>query len=262
MTNLLLAAKSGWGKSWHAQAWLEANLPEYDHAVILDFKDEYRGLVKEGLARYYIAGPREKSWRRANWQTLLAENKRVVLSRHDLDAEEWRDLAAHVVDAARNLDGSVLVAIDEAHFVAPQRGKLPSSIKGLATTGRGEGASSLWVTQRLAEMDETVIAQMMARILGGFESDADLAKVERVAEYPVDVHNPQVSRVSGLPDALAADAGPVPLRKFEADGQTVGSEWVYSDDSGDRERMDTRDVEMRSTHYGAEGESLRRPDYG
>ncbi|MFU1780712.1 hypothetical protein ACM16X_04960 [Haloarcula japonica] len=49
--NLLLAAQSGWGKSFKAQHVMEENIPEYDHVVVLDFKDEYRGLAKAGLAK-------------------------------------------------------------------------------------------------------------------------------------------------------------------------------------------------------------------
>ncbi|MEA5406383.1 hypothetical protein VB773_01470 [Haloarculaceae archaeon H-GB2-1] len=41
--NLLFAAQSGWGKSYHAQAWMESNARAYDALVVLDFCGEYRG---------------------------------------------------------------------------------------------------------------------------------------------------------------------------------------------------------------------------
>ena len=70
--NLLLAAQSGWGKSFKGQHVIEKNLPEYDHVVVLDYKDEYRGLVKAGLANWWIGGPREAGWssstRRTSWR--------------------------------------------------------------------------------------------------------------------------------------------------------------------------------------------------
>lgn len=267
--NLLEAAQSGWGKSAKAQNLMEKNAPDYDRMVVLDFKDEYRGLVKADIAAWWIAGPKEQRWSKSQWRTFIEANPKVVLARHnDLNAEAWRDLAAVVVDAARDL-GDVLIVIDEAHFVAPQRGKTPPAVKGLATTGRGEGASSIWVTQRLSEMEETVIAQCQSRLLGGFESSADLDKVARVVEYPEALHNPQAGRVQNSPEELQpvddsgtqSKGGLVPsLRKFEDDdGNTIGSEWIYSDNTGERRRVDTRGMfdSMTSTHYGAQGKQIR-----
>lgn len=258
--NLLVAAQSGWGKSFKAQHVIERNIPDYEHAIVLDFKDEYRGLVKSGFADWWIAGPREMRWSKGQWRQFIDENQKTVLARHNnLTASDWRDLSADVIAAARDV-GEVVIAVDEAHFVAPQKSKVPEPVVGLATTGRGEGASSIWITQRLSKAEEDVISQCMARLLGGFESTADLGKVDGITEYPVDVHNPQVRDVAGLPDVLRPDDRdtPMSLQKHVEDGDTVGSEWIYSDNTGTRERRDTRglDEEMTSTHYGAEGKQL------
>jgi len=261
--NGLLAAKSGWGKSWYTQAWTEANAEEYDRLAVLDYKDEYRGLVKAGLAKHFIVGPKEaEAFGVTEWQQFLQQNPRVVLCRHALDEETWREeVADPVAKANRRLQGSSLTVIDEAHFVAPQRGSVPDGVKGLATTGRGEDASSLWVTQRLTEMDETVLAQMMFTILGGFTSSGDLSKVRSIVEYTADVHNPTLDGVTTLPSELLVDGEAVPLRKFtDGDGDTVGSEWVFADESGHVERKDTRNVSMESTHYGPQGQHLTDPE--
>lgn len=263
--NRILAAKSGWGKSYHAQAIMESSIPEYEVAAILDFKDEYRGLVKAGYARHFIAGENEKNWSVAHWKEFLRQNRKVVIARYRLSPEEWRGVAANITLAARQLAqklGSALIAIDEAHFVAPQSGKVPESLEGLATTGRGEGALGLWVTQRLAKMEEDILSQCQERLLGGFNSDADLNKVGSVVEYPKDLHNPQVSRVPNLPTKLEADDGPLSVRKFlDDDDHTIGSEWVYSNDRGDVERRDTSSLSMQSTHYGPEGNDFHDPNY-
>jgi hypothetical protein len=260
MTHALLGGKSGWGKSWTCQWWTEDNAPDYEYLLVLDYKDEYRGLVKAGLANWGIAGPDEVGVGADAWREALERNKRLVLTRHRLRTEQWREVCAETIRAARSLEGSVLIVIDEAHFVAPQSGKFPDVIEGLATTGRGERVSSLWVSQRLAKVDEDIISQMMVYLLGGFTSDADQDKIAGVVEYPVAVHNPQVSQVSRLPEELHADDGPVPVRKFtDRSGSTVGSEWVYSTDKGEFRRIDTRDLSMDSTHYGPEGESLSTP---
>ncbi|WP_231184723.1 ATP-binding protein [Haladaptatus sp. DYF46] len=266
--NLLFAAQSGWGKSFHSQAWLEQNIPHYETSIILDFKDEYRGLVKHGLCRYCIAGPKElATWSTAEFMTLLRQNQHVVLARHEeLTTEEWQEICRRAIAAGRRMD-SCLIAIDEAHFVAPQSGKVPDEIEGLATTGRGEGASGVWITQRLAKIEETVASQCQARMLGGFESTADKNKVEDLVEYPADLHNPQVRTLSAsIPDELAPthrDPPPWSLQKHEDDdGNTIGSEWIYSNNKGERQRVDTRNISMDSTHYGSQGNPLEMPTYG
>ncbi|MGB9987311.1 ATP-binding protein [Salarchaeum japonicum] len=260
MTHAVLAAKTGWGKSWFCQVYTEANLQSVEYAVVLDYKDEYRGLAKSGFARWMGVGDHEATLDASAWTTALEDNRKLILARAGLRSETWQEVAANVVRAAREIDGTALVVIDEAHFVAPQRGGFPEEVEGLATTGRGEGVSSLWVTQRPAKLDETILAQMDRTVLGGFKSDADLDKISGYIEYPKEFHNANTRRVSGpVPDDLRVDGEPLALRRFTDDADhTVGSEWIRSDD-GDFERVDTRDKSMQSTHYGPEGHKLADP---
>jgi hypothetical protein len=253
---------SGWGKSYHLQAMLEAAIPEFNVAPILDYKDEYRGLCKAGLATHYLVGPNETAWSVADWKAFLQANGAVDLARHNLGSEAWRETCGRIVRAARALASGtnpVLVAIDEAHIVAPQREKVPKTIEELATTGRGEGASSVWATQRLATMEKTVVTQADETIVGGLMKSQDRKQID--AEYPERIHNPQAGEIARLPEELHADDGPHALRKFTEDGSTVGSEWVYADDSGTLERRNTRGVSMDSTHYGPEGHDIPDPTY-
>lgn len=268
MTRRLLAAMSGWGKSYHAQGIMEASAPAFDQFVVLDYKDEYRGLVLGGLAKHFIVGPRETAWTTADWRAFLERNPKVVLARHQLPPETWREVCARIVQAVRQtaptLDNGGLIAIDEAHFVAPQRGTVPDAIEGLATTGRGEGASSLWITQRLAKLEETVVSQADELLAGGFRSGNDRGKID--PEYPEAIHNPEATAVPALPSELQVDGENLPLRKFteigdDGEEHTVGSEWVYSDDGGNRERRNTQGMSMETTHYGKEGHPLRDPEY-
>ena len=260
--NLLLAAASGWGKSYVCQALTELNLPDYETTVVLDYKNEYWGLVDgdhgPGPAQWYPAGPNEAEHFQPHHYRELLEPQSVVVARHPrLSPDGWRTVCAGVIAEARRL-GDALVVVDEAHFVAPQRQKTPHQIKGLATTGRGEGASAMWVTQRLTELEETVLAQTVARYLGGFESDNDLRKIRPITEYPEEVHRSGGHPVSGLPDSLEADGDAVSLRKWTDDrGRVTGSEWIYSDDSGTRERRDSSDLSPRCRHVGARGKPIR-----
>ncbi len=261
--NGALLAKSGWGKSWMNQAIMERNIPEYEATVVLDMKDEYRGLVKAGLLDHLIAGPHELQWSVDQWRQVLDANPHLCIAKLDsMGLDDWLTICNRVAAAVRSLPRTQLVVIEEAHFVAPQKGSVPDEIKHLSTTGRGQGTSTVVVSQRPAEVDETVLAQCMFRIIGGFESDADLNKVQKQVEYPVDLHNPQTGAISGLPESLYSRDGEArSLQKFEnAAGRTVGSEWVYSDDSGKRKRIDSRYRQMDSTHHGQDGKDVLLPD--
>ena len=254
---MLIAGKSGWGKSYVAQSYLEDNLDEFDHVVILDWKDEFRGLAKEGLVRWMGVDDAEAGLDAGEWVRIIEQNPKLIVARA-VDNEAWTEVVATVAQAARMVDGSVLVGIDEAHTVAPQSGALLKPIELLATTGRG-GVSSVWMVQRLQKLDETVISQTNARLLGGFGSDKDRGKLD--VEYPVEVHNPQASgEIQNLPAEIHhPEDGPVALKKAENDGVVVMSEWIYSDDDGYMERRDSSEIEMASTHYGGSDKELRHP---
>ena len=115
----------------------------------------------------------------------------------------------------------------------------------------------MWITQRLAKLDETVGSQCDERLVGGFSGDRDRAKID--PEYPEDVHNPQARSIGRLPEELQIDGESVALRCFEEDGSTVGSEWVYSNNKGEMERRDTREMNMQTTHHGPEGHLIHDP---
>ncbi|MEA5406382.1 ATP-binding protein [Haloarculaceae archaeon H-GB2-1] len=210
-------------------------------------------------------GHREADLSVADWVTILDENPRVVLEKHNhVGTEEWRAICATICEAVRRLQRDQLVVVDEAHFVAPQAEKLPDPVKHIATTGRGAGTSSMWVTQRLSECDNTVLTQCQARMLGGFEG-GDLGRVSEGIEYPEALHNPAADlSPSGIPEQLlpAGRERPVTLQKHKDEqDRTIGSEWIYSDDDGEKYRVNTQTVSMDSTHYGSRGNKLAMPEY-
>jgi hypothetical protein len=261
-----MGAKSGWGKSRETQVWAEENMlgDTFDRVVILDYKDEFRGLVKEGFASYWGAGSREAAWSAAEWRQVIAQNPNLVVAKHNqMDAETWREQVCGPVVAACRQMGDTLIIIDEAHFVVPQSGTIPDPISGLGTTGRGEGVSSILVTQRMQMVDEDFVSQLTAWMLGGFGSDNDRDKLGGIVDgYPVEVHNPTATTVANLPEELRVEAEVLPVRKFQnEDGQTIGSEWIYSNESGELNRYDTRYSTMQSTHYGQSGNAIERPEY-
>ncbi len=268
--NLGVLAISGWGKSYTAQSIQEDNIPDYENVVILDEGDEYTGLVEhfDAMSRWGV-GPREAEASIDDWEEFLTTegNEWVQLPRHDLLREDWAEVCNKVVGATRRLDGTVLVVLDEAHLVAPQTGNVPHNIEWLATTGRKNGYSTIIITQRPAKIDKDILSQLMGLYLGGFGEKSDRNALD--VEYPVELHDPTRSSVPRVPDELYPDDVDrskecPPLRKWTKgtgdDERTIGSEWIYSDDDGTLSRINTKtDVEMASTHYAPEGESLRLP---
>jgi len=251
MTRTLVAAQSGWGKSWLCQQDTESNLENVDYCILADYKDEFRGLSKAGLAKWLGIGSVEANLGVSEWMQILLDNERLVCAR-SVTPETWRDWLGTISTAVQQIDGSALVVVDEAHFAAPQGTGYPSAIESLATTGRGNGVASTWVTQRVQRLDETVVSQADVRMLGGFSSDRDLSKIQGVVPYAVEVHNPLIENPAGKWESS--------LQRFEDDnGGLAGSEWIYSDSSGDVRRFDSRDLSMQSEHYGGESVKLDRP---
>lgn len=266
MTRRALGAISGWGKSWTAQALWERYVTDFGASLLLDYKDEYQGLVEAGYASRLLVGPAEVGWSIQDWRRVIEANPHTVMVRHRLSNPEWRKVAAKIVAASRRLanedvfDDGVLVGLDECHILAPQRGTVPEPITYLATTGRGEGAASLWIFQRSAKVEEDIISQADETMYGAFRRENDRDQIE--IEYAQEVHKPNAGRVPGLhEDVHAPDSGPVSLRRFKENGSLVGSEWIYSDADGRLERRDTRNLKMESTHYGDEAEELNDPEF-
>lgn len=260
--NLLIAAMSGWGKSYLAHAKTERNLPRTDYFVALDYDDEYRGLVEHfSQVKWFPVGPRERSKSAQWWLGFLRQNPKVVLPRYMLSDSEWREVSGEIAQAVRYVHEvesptpMTLILIDEAHAVAPQKQKYPESIGKLAVAGRGENVSTIWVTQRLAMLDKDIVSQCHAQYIGGWIDPNDLNAIS--VEYPTDVHNPKKEIVTGLPNELKPEGqGSIPVRQFTEGDNLIGSEWIFSDERGTMKREDSRLVQMDSTHYARQGYRL------
>lgn len=274
MANVLIAAPTGYGKGYVGQAVTENNIKTgpYDCVMVFDYADEFKGLVKGGLAKYWKVGPVEATnFERHHWEQLLDEDA-VVLARHpDVRAEQWREIVAEVVAVIRTREEAILSVIDEADEVAPKDGKVPDEIDGLASEGRdeGNGKSAVWITQRLQMIDEVAITQSTTRYFGAVGSSTDRNKIAGEVDYPKDIHKP-----GGVPvhldtdlweDLLAPDEGAISLRKFteptDEDGETrtLGSEWIVSKDSGEAYRLDSRKIVMDCEHMAGEGKDVLGP---
>lgn len=257
--NLAFGAMTGWGKTWTAQAYTEQNRTEFEGLVLVDYKDEFRGLVEAFDVKRLTVPAGAENVSVASWRRLLDDHPRVQLARAGATTEQFREAMANVVRALAQLDRTCFVVLDEAHKLAPQH-QAPEPFTTLATTWHGDGLGVVYITQRFAELEETILAECQAALLGGFQSVRDLEKIEAV-EYPVEVHQAQNTRVDrSLPESLLIDGEALALRQHvDEAGNTVGSEWIYID-AQDLRRIDTRDWSLQSTHYGSDRKRIKHPD--
>lgn len=267
--NLNVLAGSGFGKSYITQVLIERNISEYDRLIILDYCDEYRGLCSKehgpAPANHWMAGPKERDdWGPAEYASLLDQNPVLDLARHQnwLTNDDWRAMCADAIRGARSLNGSLLVVVDEAHFVARQQGSYPDEIEQVATTGRGSGVSAMWVSQRPAALDEQVIGNSTARFVGGFNTGTDMGKLSDVVDYPTAVHKTNTGEVPDLPEELHTPEGePLAVRKWtetteDGDRKVTESEFIYSDDDGKLARKNSNDYDPDCAHVGAAGKAI------
>jgi len=257
--NTAFGAKTNWGKSYGAQAYTERNAPEVDRVIMVDYKDEFGGLVESGLLQRLTIPPGTTTLDVDDWHRIFDASGSLQLARTGCTDEQWREAISPLLLAISQRDESVFLVFDEAHRLAPQRGSYPEAYDTLATTWHGDAMVVVWVTQRWAKLDEDIVSQCQSSLLGGFRSTNDLDKIESV-EYPVEVHQSTANRVDRpLPEQLLVDGEPLTLRRFTDDaGHTAGSEWIYSDDTT-LKRVDSREWEMESTHYGSDRKRIKHP---
>ena len=173
--NVAFGARTNWGKSYAAQCYIETNLDEYEKTIIPDYKDEYGGLVEEfdEMARLTIPAS-AAGLSVEDWQEIVEEHEGLQLPRVGCTDEEFREIIATMLAAAARVDATISLPIDEAHRYAPQRGSYPEAYDTLATTWHGDGMAVYWITQRWSKLDEDILSQCNASMLGGFGSGADL----------------------------------------------------------------------------------------
>ncbi|WP_435332845.1 ATP-binding protein [Haloarchaeobius sp. TZWWS8] len=256
--NLAFAAQTGWGKTYVSHSYIEQNAEDYDVTVVLDYKDEYSGLVETGYLKRMTAPRGTENISPEKWQDLVSGVPGLQIVRVGMKDEQWQELLANLILGLEQMDLSVFLVLDEAHRFAPQRGNYPDEIDTLATTYHGDGFGVCWMFQRFAKIDKDVLSQCTASLLGGFGSLQDIGQLDTI-EYPAEVHLKDKDRIDNLPDELCVDGEPLALRRFtDAEGHTVGSEWVYTDGKN-LQRLDSRDFGMVSTHYGSDRKRIRHP---
>ncbi|WP_435358452.1 ATP-binding protein [Haloarchaeobius sp. DFWS5] len=256
--NLAFAAQTGWGKTYVSHSYIEENSEDYDVTIVLDYKDEYSGLVETGHLKRMTAPSGSENISPDQWEGIVSSVGGLQIVRVGLRDEQWQKLLESLIIALERMDISVFLVLDEAHRFAPQKGSYPEEISTLATTYHGDGFGVCWMFQRFAKIDKDILSCCTASMLGGFGTTNDIDQLDTI-EYDSDVHLKDKERVSHLSDELCVDGKPLALRRFvDDDGHTVGSEWIYTDDQR-TERLDSRDFEMQSTHYASDRKQIKHP---
>lgn len=256
--NVAFAAQTGWGKTYVSHSYIEQNAEDYDLTVVLDYKDEYSGLVETGHLKRMTAPSGAEDITPDQWRGIVDGLDGLQVVRAGLKDDQWQEVLANLILALEAMDVSVFLVLDEAHRFAPQRNSYPEEISTLATTYHGDGFGVVWLFQRFAKIDKDVLGSCTASMLGGFGTTNDIDQLDTI-EYNADVHMMEKTRVRHLSDDLCVDGEPLALRRFTDDeGHTVGSEWIYSE-GGDRRRLDSREFEMHSEHYGSDRKRIKHP---
>jgi len=256
--NLAFAAQTGWGKTYVSHSYIERNAPDYDVTIVLDYKDEYSGLVESGYLKRMTAPSGTENVTPEQWRDIVQGESGLQIVRAGLLDEQWQELLANLILALEAIDESVFLVLDEAHRFAPQSGGYPDVIDNLATTYHGDGFGVVWLFQRFAKIDKDILSCCTASMLGGFQTTQDIEQLDTI-EYNPDVHLETRQRVASLPESLCVDGEPLALRRRKDDEEnTVGSEWIYAE-GATTERHDSREFEMESTHYGSDRKSIKHP---
>jgi hypothetical protein len=182
-TRLLIHASSGGGKSW-ALRWLLEQTHGRIQQFVLDWEGEFASL-RERFA-YVLAGqdgdvPADPRTAGLLCRRLLELGASAVLDLSELQPEDRRRFAQgflhELMHVPRSLWRPLLVAIDEAHHLAPEKGEGEAvskpAVVALCTQGRKRGFSSVLATQRLAKVTNNALAELLNVLIGptSFEPD-------------------------------------------------------------------------------------------
>lgn len=224
----LVAGKRGMGKSWTAGVLIEI---AHDKGIPFIFIDPQKAnLDLASLSGVEIVNTAEADPKRM--AVNIAKDNRSVIIIPSGSLEEMQEWVATFITRYMIIEQKAirLIAIDEAHLFAPNTGTKPpkslSPIKILATTKRSDGIGFMIITQRLSEMNQTVISQQDSIIFHRFAGMRDMIIAQKSLEN--DVENSQE-----LKNLLKE------LKKYEAGETIIISDYAKGGQDGTREKTYT-----------------------
>lgn len=173
---LLIQAASGGGKSWLLRLLCEQVAPKVQ-TLVIDPEGEFSSL-RERLDLVLVGAggevPADPKNAKALARKLLELRTSAVIDLYELSHERRhafvRDFIDALMGAPRSLWRPMLVAIDEAHAYAPERGQGESVASGaiidLLSRGRKRGFAGVLATQRLSKLHKSAAAECGNLIFG------------------------------------------------------------------------------------------------
>jgi hypothetical protein len=227
-TRLVIQGSSRSGKSRLLRSIVEqaaARIP----VVVIDWEGEWHTLqevhpfVWLGDVGEGADAPLRPSTARRLCRELVGAGASVVVDLSEMEADERREVAAAFLDELMHLPKTLrrayLVAIDEAHELAPEGQAVESraAVRALVSRGGKRGLCPIAVTQRLSRLDKSV-AEAMNVLIGRTVLDVD---VKRAADQ------------LGFDKRQAQTLKELPRGRFYAYGPAIGDGSVQLVRSGE-----------------------------
>ena len=194
---LLIQGVSGAGKSWLLRRLLEQSAGRIQQ-IVIDPEGEFDTLA-EGLGYLYVEASKLDTAALATLGQRVREHRlSVVLDFSDWDREgQMKALAAFMgalIEAPREFWTPAIVAIDEAHLLAPYGGAdlAPASVRknsiaaiaDLQSRGRKRGLIGVIATQRLARLAKSAASDAQNFLVGMNTLDLDIKRASEMIGWP------------------------------------------------------------------------------
>ena len=185
-TRLLIQGSSGSGKSHAVRQLLEETHGRVQQ-IVFDVEGEFSSLREK--YPYVLAGrggdvPAHAKSAKLLCRRLLELNASAILDLSDLSIGDRREFArvflTELMAAPRSLWRRLLVVIDEAHQLFPERssGESVATEAGilLCSTGRKRGFCAVLATQRLSKLHKDAAAELINKLIGRTGLDVDVKR--------------------------------------------------------------------------------------
>ena len=193
-TRLLITADSGGGKSWLGRRLFEQAFGKVQQ-IIVDPEGEFASLREK--FPFVLVGKGGDTPADVRSAALLAHRllKLRVSAICDLyelkpdDRHVWvRNFCEALIEAPKELRTPLILALDEMHMFAPEKGQGESEAKAqvidVGTRGRKRGSCLVGMTQRLAMLDKSVTSQLQNRLVGGQFEEVNIVTAFKLFGIP------------------------------------------------------------------------------
>lgn len=182
-SRLLVNGGSGSGKSWLVRRIAEQACGQLP-VIIIDPEGEFSTLrAKYNFVLIGQGGETPADVRSAALvaHKLLELRTSAVCDLFEMpsdDRHEWvQKFMMALIDAPKTLRQPMLIIVDEAHMFAPEKGEGASvaldAMKAMASRGRKRGFALVVATQRLAKLNNNVLAELQNVLIGMATLEAD-----------------------------------------------------------------------------------------